>query len=173
MGLGGLGHGVGGSLALVQGSPLFLCLDVSAEGERKARLRWWMLWTPRSRSRRKPRHSPPPLNACSSGKIRDRFCVALLVPSLCFLASFASLVLVSHPSLFLAPTPVHSFTLSSLVFIYKARHGTQIQNHEYLQHGVSSLYLLPPSDIVCLLVANILLSTSTFSNISNAKNVWS
>lgn len=73
--LGGLGHGAGGSLALAQGSPLFLCLDVSAEGERKARLRWWMLWTPRSRSRRKPRHSPPPFNACSSGKIRGCFCI--------------------------------------------------------------------------------------------------
>lgn len=108
VGLGGLGHRAGGTLALVQGSPLFLCLDMSAEGERKARLRRWMLWTPRSRSRRKPRHSPPPLNACGSGKIRGCFCTALLRPSLFFLAFFTSPVLVSHSSLSAPPhTSLH------------------------------------------------------------------
>lgn len=98
VGLGGLSHRAGGSLALVQGSPLFLCLAMSAEGERKARLRRWMLWTPRSRSRRKPRHSPPPLNACSSGKSRGCFCIARLRPPLFSLAFFTSLVLVSLSS---------------------------------------------------------------------------
>lgn len=106
VGLGGLGHGAGGSLALVQGSPLFLCLDTSAEGERKARLRRWMLGTPRSRSRRKPRHSPPPLNACSAGKIRGCFCIAELRP-LFLLASFTPLALVSLSSLSLTLTPPH------------------------------------------------------------------
>ena len=85
VGLGGLGHGAGGCLALVLVSLLFLCPDVCRgrkEGEAPAR----MLWTPRSRSRRKPRHSPPPLNACISGEIRSCFCTALLGPSPFFLA---------------------------------------------------------------------------------------
>lgn len=120
VGFGGLGHGVGGSPALVQESPLFLCLDMSAEGEKKARLRRWMLWTPRSRSRRKPRHSPPLFNACSSGNIWGCLCMALLCPSRLFLVSFATLDLVSYPSLSLAPTPPHSITPPFLVLIYKA-----------------------------------------------------
>lgn len=104
--LGGLGHGAGGSLALAQGSPLFLSLDVSAEGERKARLRRWMLWTPRSRSRRKPRHSPPPFNACSSGKMRGCFCICsapLCFPSRFFRISRAGVRLLP----FSDPTPPH------------------------------------------------------------------
>lgn len=98
MGLGGLRHGAGGCLALVPGSLLVLCPDVCRgrkEGEAPAR----MLWTPRSRSRRKPRHSPPPLNACSAGRIRSRFCAALLGPPP-FFPAFHGL----SPFLSLAPT---------------------------------------------------------------------
>lgn len=91
---------------------LFLCLDMSADGERKARLPRWMLWTPRSRSRRKPRHSPPPFNACNSGEIRSCFCIALLSGPTSSLASFASLVLMPDPIVSILPIPLYCITPS-------------------------------------------------------------